>query len=100
MKLSALAMSLAAALLFFLVVPASAATIGVTYSGVVTDIGGTIGAGPFAVGDTVTFHVALNNTVPPIESYPDAALYDAVTQFTGTFSNGYAFTTNTGGIPG
>jgi hypothetical protein len=99
MKLRVLAVVLGAALLSH-VIPASAATIGATYTGFVNSVGGSVGPGPFAVGDTFTLNVLLDNTVPPIESHPDSAFYDAVLQFSGTFNNGYAFTAKTGGIPG
>ena len=90
MKFSVLAFALGAALLSH-VLPASAAMIGVTYKCDVTQ-----GGGPVSSGETVTFDVRVDDSIPPFSSSSIGASYDAVTQFNGTFSGGFAFTSITG----
>ena len=94
MKSFSLALAVGAALFLF-VLPASAGTIGVTYSGKITQVDPG-GAAQFAVGDTFTFDLQLDDTVS--DTSPAAGLgiyYDAITKFTGSFSNGFHFTMDT-----
>jgi len=90
MKAVGLALALGAALFLF-ALPAAAATVGVTYSGKITSVDPE-GAGQFAIGDTFTFHVEVDDTSPDTEPTVGAGVYfDAITKFTGSFSNGYHF---------
>jgi hypothetical protein len=94
MKLPVLALALAAALIG-LAIPASAATVGVTYSGVVTDVD-PAGAGQFSAGDTFSFNLFVNDAAADQESMTGIGVYFGITQFNGTFSNGYAFASTSG----
>jgi hypothetical protein len=86
-----LALALGAAL-FLSAAPASAATIGVTYSGKVTSVEAGGGA-QFAIGDTFTFNFLIDDTTPDSQPMPGIGIYyDAITSFTGSFSNGFHFT--------
>jgi len=89
-KVVGLALALGAAL-FLSALPASAATVGVTYSGKVTSVSPT-GTAPFAIDDTFSFTVVLDDTVPDSEPTAGLGIYwGAITQLTGSFSNGYHF---------
>jgi hypothetical protein len=94
MKLAVLVLALGAALLA-LPVPASAATLGVNYSGVLHTVGAA-GAGQFAPGDTFSFDILFDDSAPDTEGLPIIGDYHGVTQYNGSFSSGYTFASTTG----
>jgi hypothetical protein len=75
--------------------PASAATLGVTYSGVIHTVDAA-GAGQFAPNDTFTFDILFDDTAPDTMGAPTIGDYHGVTQYNGSFSNGYSFSSTTG----
>jgi hypothetical protein len=94
MKVWAWVIALVAGLLAF-AMPASAATIGVTYSGVLTGVDPAAG-GQFAIGDTFMLNILVDNSAPDQDSAAGFGTYFGVTQFNGTFSNGYSFASTSG----
>ena len=93
-KVFGLALAIGAALLAF-AMPASAATLGVSYSGVLNYVP-PAGAGQFTVGDTFTFNIVVDDSVPDDEPMAGVGRYSAIKQFNGSFSNGYTFASTTG----
>jgi hypothetical protein len=75
--------------------PAAATTLGVSYSGTVTLVDPD-GAGTFAVNDTFTFNILVNDAAPDTDPSAGIGDYHGVTQFNGSFSNGYSFASTTG----
>jgi hypothetical protein len=96
MKLSALIAALGTALMIG-AGAASAATIGVKYSGVVTSVDPDL-AGQFSVGDTFTFDIAVDKATPDGDANPEFGSYYGITKFKGSFSSGYTFTANPGNV--
>jgi hypothetical protein len=91
MKLMAMVLAVGIALLGQ-AIPASASTIGVAYSGVVTSVD-PWGASLFNTTNTFTFNILVDAAAADTESAdPLYGAYAAVQHFDGSFNNGYTFT--------